>query len=250
MPTEAIPSITATAARRGERGGGRSHRGRYGTLLGLVCLACLWSLASGVASLVAWQAGRVSADAPALVAAGAQERAIRRLLASARRLDPGNPRYADQFALHLERLAGQTPPRSDLERGLLTQARDLYLEGVRQRPTWPLGLTSVLRTDFKLQRWGQEFTRRYARAADLGRSEPVALRALVDLGLAVWPVLDPDGRREVATLLRHGLRLDPAHLMGRAVQLRRAALVEPLIADDPALVRRFADLRARAAGLR
>jgi len=248
MPTAAIPSTTATAASRGEGGGGRSHRGLYGTLLGLVCLACMWSLAAGVASLAAWQAGRVSAEASALE--GAHERDLRRLLVIARRLDPGNPRYADQLALHLERLAGQAPPRSALERRFLNQARDLYLDGVRQRPTWPLGLTSVLRTDFKLQRWGPHFNRRYARAADLGRSEPVALRALVDLGLAVWPVLDPDGRREVTTLLRHGLRLAPAHLLERAVQLRRAALVEPLIADDPALVRLFADLRARAAGLR
>lgn len=230
----------------------RLRQGLVGALLGLVALACCWSLAGAVASVAAWQAGRISEDTPGVgvVTGGADDHAIRRLLALARRLEPADPRHADQFALYLERQAGQAAPRSDLEHRLLTQARERYVEGVRQRPTWPLGLTSVLRIDFKLGRWGGEFNRLYARAAELGRSEPVSLGALVDLGLAAWPVLEPDGRREVLALLRHGLRRDPHHLLAQAVRLHRGALVAPLLASDPALVRLYAELRARAAGLR
>ena len=230
----------------------RARRGLVGILLGLVALACCWSLASALASVAAWQAGRISGDAPGVrvVTGGAEDRAIRRLSALARRLEPADPRHADQFALYLERQAGQAAPRSDLEHRLLTQARERYVEGVRRRPTWPLGLTSVLRIDFKLGLWGGAFNRLYARAAELGRSEPVSLGALIDLGLAAWPVLEPDGRREVLALLRHGLRRDPHHLLEQAVRLHRSALVEPLLASDPALVRLYADLRARAAGLR
>ncbi len=108
----------------------------------------------------------------------------------------------------------------------------------------------MLRTDFKLQRWGGEFNRLYARAAELGRSEPVSLNALVDLGLAAWPMLEPDGQPEVLALLRHGLGYDPYHVLEQAVRLHQGGLVEPLFAADPALVRLYTELRARSAGLR
>ncbi len=108
----------------------------------------------------------------------------------------------------------------------------------------------MLRTDFKLGLWSGEFTRLYARTAALGRSEPVPLGALVDLGLAAWPVLEPDGQREVLVLLRHGLRYDTHYMLERAVGLHQGVLVEPLFASDPALVRLYADIRARSAGLR
>ncbi|HYN76531.1 MAG TPA: hypothetical protein VES73_01910 [Lamprocystis sp. (in: g-proteobacteria)] len=222
-----------------------------GVLL-VFCLLALaaggWSLASGVASVLAWQAGEVGAGSPAsaVSAGGEQDHAIRGSLGVARRLDPKNPRYLEQLAQHLERLAMQDPPRGPLERERLAQAHGLNLQAAGRRPTWPLGLTSVLRTGFKLGHFGPEFTRRYARAAELGRSEPAALRALVDLGLVTWPLLEPVGRQQVRALLRHGLRVNPDHVLARAVEVRQGAVVEPLIASDPALQRRYGVIRARA----
>jgi hypothetical protein len=160
-------------------------------------------------------------------------------------MDPANAGYGEQFAQHLERLALQAPPRGAVETGLLREAHRLNIEAAGVRPTWPLGLTSVLRTTLKLGRFDHEFTRLYARAADLGRSEPAALRALVDLGLVAWPLLEPEGQWEVQGLLRHGLRLNPDQVLRRAVELRQGALVEPLIASDADLQRRYAQIRGR-----
>jgi hypothetical protein len=104
-----------------------------------------------------------------------------------------------------------------------------------------------LRTRFKLGRSGHEFTRIYRRAADLGRSEPAALRALVDLGLISWPLLDPEGRLAVQDLLRHGLQTQPHAVLERALALRQAAVVAPLIAADADLQRLYLSIRNRSA---
>ena len=230
-----------------------AHGVRRRAALAFLCLLALvaggWSLASGVASVLSLQAGWIGERSPAVgvVPGGGQESAILRILSLARRLDPANPRYREQLALHLERQALQSPPRGTEERHRLLEAYRLSIQAAQQRPTWPLGLTSVLRTSFKIHRFGDEFTRRYARAAALGRSEPAALRALVDLGLVTWPRLDADGQREVRELLRHGLRVNPDYVLARAVELWNMALVEPLIATDADLQRRYAAILAHPA---
>lgn len=217
-------------------------------LLVLAATACVWSLFSASASVLAWQAGRVGEkpSGQALPVTHNNDQTVRRLLGMAKALEPTNPANREQLAQHLERLALQAPPRGVVETGLLREAHRLYIEAAARRPTWPLGLTSVLRTDLKLGRLGSEFTRLYTRAAELGRSEPAALRALVDLGLVAWPLLEPGGRREVQELLRHGLRIDPNHVLRRAVGLRQGAVLEPLIASDADLQRRYAALRGHS----
>jgi hypothetical protein len=219
------------------------------SLLVLVAVAGCWSLLAGAASGFAWQADRISALAPGLgVAAGdVDDQAIRRSLMLAQRLDPTNAGYRGRLALHLERLALRAQPRGPVETGHLSEAERLHVQTAEQRPTWPLGLTSVLRTRFKLGRSGHEFTRIYRRAADLGRYEPAALRALVDLGLIAWPLLDPDGRLAVQDLLRHGLQIQPRAVLERALALRQAAVVAPLIAADADLQRLYLSIRNRSA---
>jgi hypothetical protein len=165
----------------------------------------------------------------------------------AQRMDATNAGYRGQLALHLERLALQAQPREPVETGRLNEAERLHVQTAEQRPTWPLGLTSVLRTRFKLGRSGHEFTRIYRRAADLGRYEPAALRALVDLGLISWPLLDPDGRLAVQDLLRHGLQIQPHAVLERALALRQAAVVAPLIAADVELQSLYLSIRNRSA---
>ncbi len=218
------------------------------SLLVLISAAGLSSLLAGVASLFAWQADRIGALAPGLgvPAGGSDDQAIRRSLTLAQRMDPTNPNYRGQLALHLERLALQAQPRGPVETGRLSEAEHLHVQTVEQRPTWPLGLTSVLRTRFKLGRSDHEFTRLYRRAADLGRDEPAALRALVDLGLVSWPLLDPEGRLAVQDLLRHGLQVQPRAVLERALALRQAAVVAPLIATDADLQRLYLNIRNRS----
>jgi len=218
-------------------------------LLILIVVAGFWSLLAGAASVVAWQAERISALAPGpgVPAGGIDDQAIRRSLMLAQRMDPTNAGYRGQLALHLERLALQAQPREPVETGRLSEAERLHVQTAKQRPTWPLGLTSVLRTRFKLGRSGPEFTQLYRRAANLGRAEPAALRALVDLGLVAWPLLDPEGRLAVQDLLRHGLQIQPHAVLERALALRRAAVVTPLIAADADLQRLYLSLRNRSA---
>ncbi len=219
------------------------------SLLILIAVAGCWSLLAGAASVFAWQADRISvlAPGPGVPAGGVDDQAIRRLLRLAQRMDPTNTGYRGQLALHLERLALQAQPRGPVETARLSEAERLHVRTAEQRPTWPLGLTSVLRTRFKLGRSGHEFTRIYRRAADLGRYEPAALRALLDLGLISWPLLDPQGRLAVQDLLRHGLQVQPHTVIERALALRQAAVVAPLIADDADLQRRYLSLRNRSA---
>jgi len=218
-------------------------------LLILIVVAGFWSLLTGAASVVAWQAERISALAPGpgVPAGGIDDQAIRRSLMLAQRMDPTNAGYRGQLALHLERLALQAQPRGPVETGRLSEAERLHVQTAMQRPTWPLGLTSVLRTRFKLGRSGPEFTKLYRRAANLGRAEPAALRALVDLGLIAWPLLDPEGRLAVQDLLRHGLQIQPHAVLERALALRQAAVVTPLIAADADLQRLYLSLRNRSA---
>jgi hypothetical protein len=219
------------------------------SLLILIAVAGCWILLAGAASVFAWQADRISALAPGpgVPAGGVDDQAIRRALLFAQQLDPTNAGYRGQLALHLERLALQAQPRGPVETERLSEAERLQVQTAEQRPTWPLGLTSVLRTRFKLGRSGHEFTRIYRRAADLGRSEPAALRALVDLGLISWPLLDPEGRLAVQDLLRHGLQTQPHAVLERALALRQAAVVAPLIAADADLQRLYLSIRNRSA---
>jgi hypothetical protein len=218
-------------------------------LLAVTALAGLWSLSSGLASVFAWQAARLGERMPGqgAFAGDVKDLSLLRLLTRARALDPINPAYDEQLSQHLERLALQALPRRQVARDYLMQAHELNSAAAGRRPTWPLGLTSVLRTDFKLGRLDAQFSRLYLRAADLGRSEPAALRALVDLGLLSWSSLDPQGQRAVQDLLAHGLRLNPEQVLKRSLELGVSSPVEPLIAADADLQRLQQALRVRSA---
>lgn len=216
-------------------------------LLGLCGLALLWSLASGVAAVAAWQAGVISTQVSVrgLALGGAEDRLVRRRFATAQRLEPGNPRQIEGVAQHLDGLAGNSSVRPEVRRQLAQEAYSLYLASAARRPTWPYTLNAVLHTEYALGRVGPEFARHYVRALEIGRGETVARRSLVALGLAAWPALTPDTRDLVQALVRHDLMLDPRNLIEQALRLGRGALVEPLIGDDPERRQIYADLRAQ-----
>ncbi len=206
-------------------------------LLAAAAMVAAWSLATGVASVLEWRAERLSATLPGgrLSPGSPQDQAVRDLLRWAQRLDPGNPLYGQRLGQHLERLALKLPPRSKGKDALLAQARAHYVQAARRRPTWPLSLVPILRTDIKLGQVGPQFNRLYRRTYDLGRSEPAALWALVDLGLVAWPLLDADGREAVSDLLAHGLLLNPRRTLERVAELDREPTILPLVSADARL---------------
>ncbi len=248
MPTAGIANTTETAEKAPRPPGPALRwRGLLFLLLGLCVVTASWSLINGVAAMLAWQADVVSEAALPRGAApgGPEDQRVRAQLLTARLIDPTNPLHLEQLAQHLEAMAEPLPPRSPARASLLNEARALYLESTARRPTWPYTFASILHTDFKLGRFGSEFTRGYVRAINVGLGETVPRHTLIDLGLAAWPVLDQETRELILTQVRQALTFEPRHILTRAVLLGRGALVEPLIGDDPELARLYGALKTQ-----
>lgn len=184
---------------------------------------------------------------PASLVPESQEgRTLRALRESARTWEPGNPDFDLQLGAHLERIALGSIPRSRAQLGLLEASASLYRRAIERRPTWPLGLTSLLRVDLKRGRLGTEFGALYRRAAGLGGQEPAAQRALVDLGLVAWPLVDPETRTLVRALLVDALRRQSRYVLERSIAVGRIEVLEPLLADSAELRAEFDRLRAKS----
>lgn len=219
----------------------------YSVLLASVLVLGTWSLSVGVGSVLQRAAGVANpVDAGRSSASGNEDDpAATELLLWATRLDPGNPVYRQRLAQHFERLAMRRPRSVSANRILLTDALQLYTEAAVERPTWPFSFTPVLRTRLKLGQHGPFFENLYRHSYLLGRAELPALRDLVNLGLAAWPLLDERARDTVSGVLKDALLRDAAYTIRRAVRLDRTAVIEALLSSSDEQARAlFVEIRS------
>lgn len=215
--------------------------------LALVAVSALfiWSAASLTASLLAhradWLAGRPAPGSGSRPPSGETRHLTS--MQWARRLDPLNADHIHRLADQREDRAMRGPVYARGRSGLLRESLELNRKAAMLRPTWPMGLTPVLRLKLKLSELDREFSDLFHRAAGLGRWEPAAVRTLAEIGFAAWPMLDDGTRAEVLGVLERGLRTQPELIVERAAKTGNLRLIEPLVAGDPSLeslYRRFA----------
>jgi hypothetical protein len=120
-------------------------------------------------------------------------------------LEPSNPLYVEQFA-RLEELRALQMRRGDpaaSEALHLSLAR--YHDAVLMRPGSPYVWASVAMLKARLDQLDFEFYRALERAGRLGPWEPQVQIAMIDVGLATWPVLARTGKNAVLGALERAL---------------------------------------------
>ena len=158
-------------------------------------------------------------------------------LEAARWLSLGAPAREQRLAEALERRALAQRHDPSAAAASLAQAAQLYRVAARKRPTWPFSGTPLLRVRLKQAQLGAEYDRLFRHSVRLGRDEPAAQRALVDIGLAAWPFLGLMAREDATLLLGLAMERQSSYVRGQAQRLGRLEVLETLgsTQTDPAV---------------
>ena len=147
--------------------------------------------------------------------------------------------------LHEQR-ADREPLASTAERAHLAQARAAMAHAASLRPTRPLDALTSLRLLARSGELGEGFHEAFLRTLRLGRWERSVELGLLEIGLAVWPLLAPSDRQLVESLARTALLSQHRELIPIGVRLGREAELREWIGDDPTLLSNLeAQLRRR-----
>ena len=120
-------------------------------------------------------------------------------------LEPSNPLYVEQSA-RLEELRALQMRRGDpAANDALQLSLARYHDAVLMRPGSPYVWASIAMLKARLDLLDFEFYRALDRAARLGPWEPQVQIAMIDVGLATWPLLARPGKNAVLGALERGL---------------------------------------------
>ena len=126
-------------------------------------------------------------------------------LREARMLEPSNPHYVEQVARLRELRALRLAPRDPARREGLLQSLAQYREAAALRPGSPYVWASIAMLKVRLNDMDFEFYGALERAGRLGPWEPQVQLAMVDVGMATWPLLARAGRIRVLEALERAL---------------------------------------------
>jgi hypothetical protein len=120
-------------------------------------------------------------------------------------LEPSNPHFVEQSA-HLQELRalGLRPLDPALRDGL-RQSLAQYRQAAAMRPGSPFVWASIAMLKVRLNDMDFEFYGALERAGRLGPWEPQVQLAMVDVGMATWPLLARAGRIRVLEALERAL---------------------------------------------
>jgi len=131
-------------------------------------------------------------------------------------LEPSNPLYVEQTARLQELRALQMRRGDPAANETLQLSLAQYRDAVLMRPGSPYVWASIAMLKARLDLLDFEFYRALERAGRLGPWEPQVQIAMIDVGLATWPVLARTGRDAVLGALERGL-------LRQAPEIRRIA---------------------------
>jgi hypothetical protein len=157
-------------------------------------------------------------------------------LTEARRLEPSNPHFAEQWARVREALALGLERTDPAARQGVREALAAFRGSARMRPGSPYVWSSIAVIKYRLNATDFEFYGALERAGRYGPWEPRVQLAMLDLGLATWPSLARPARAWVAGAMDRALLRNEqevrriAGLHGTAGQLCREALLPARLA--------------------
>ena len=119
--------------------------------------------------------------------------------------EPDNPHFVEQAARLHELRALALPPRDPGIRDGLRQSLAQYREAAAMRPGSPYVWASIAMLKVRLNDMDFEFYGALERAGRLGPWEPQVQIAMIDVGMATWPLLARAGRIRVLEALERAL---------------------------------------------
>ncbi|NJD05106.1 MAG: hypothetical protein FIA97_01235 [Methylococcaceae bacterium] len=145
-------------------------------------------------------------------------------LSAAARMDRDNPQLTTDVGMLTAELALQ-PGASRLSAALRRESLEAFRTAIRQRPTWPFAWGQIAVLKYNLGEFDQEFFEALRRTAQLGPAEPDLQRMVVEIGLGEWARLGPEERAAVTGMLRRGLEMDRAGMVGMIQRTGKRPLV-------------------------